>query len=357
MQHAELPGGETPHNGMTSIFRYDPPSEDTAGTWKLIANNGQADEEGFVFVNSIEIGRDDGVDGGSEKLFVAEATISRRHCVIARQSDGRYYIRDFSSNGTRLDGRRLLPNVETEVLPGQVVAIADDINFVIEGTPHIADTCCSEEACMVTTVRSNSSLATIVVGDIRDFAALVQRTASSDLRDSIHDVFDTLNSAISRLGGTVKEYQGDAVVAFWEGDASASHVKNACSAALKLDEIAKDIAADGSVWRIPDFELRMDWALATGEVMIEPVGGDQPSGLSIIGEAAVLAFRLEKFANNETGNILACPTTRALARSHFDFCDLGLMQAKGFERPDSVFALTGARSLGDPHDPDQTLPG
>lgn len=81
-------------------------------------------------------------------------------------------------------------------------------------------------------------------------------------------------------------------------------------------------------------------ALATGPVIIDSFGGSHRTGLSMIGEPVVLAFRLEKFANDETGPILACPATKAMAADHFEFLDLGARQAKGFDRPDHVFALT-----------------
>ena len=52
-----------------------------------------------------------------------------------------------------------------------------------------------------------------------------------------------------------------------------------------------------------------------------------------------MAFRLEKFASEATGHILACRMTQELASQAFTFTDLGEMQAKGFDRADHVFAL------------------
>ena len=64
----------------------------------------------------------------------------------------------------------------------------------------------------------------------------------------------------------------------------------------------------------------------------------------MMGEPVVRAFRIEKFANETTGRILTCSMTRDFAASAFEFRDLGQMQAKGFDKPDRVFALIGARS-------------
>jgi class 3 adenylate cyclase len=87
----------------------------------------------------------------------------------------------------------------------------------------------------------------------------------------------------------------------------------------------------------------MDWALATGPVLLDSMGGIRPTGLSLIGEPVVLAFRMEKFANDATGRILVCRVTKAMSVGAFVFRDLGRMQAKGFDEPDQVFALEGER--------------
>lgn len=49
--------------------------------------------------------------------------ISRRHAVIHREEDG-YYITDLNStNGTRINGRRLLPNTPCRLSSGDVVRL------------------------------------------------------------------------------------------------------------------------------------------------------------------------------------------------------------------------------------------
>jgi class 3 adenylate cyclase len=98
----------------------------------------------------------------------------------------------------------------------------------------------------------------------------------------------------------------------------------------------------------------MDWALATGEVSIDSFGGTTTMGLSMVGEPVVLACRIEKFATDRTGSILACPATREMVGratrepatpgaqkpvETLEFVDLGAMQAKGFDSADHVYAL------------------
>jgi len=129
---------------------------------------------------------------------------------------------------------------------------------------------------------------------------------------------------------------------FWEGSFKRHAGGRGVHAALELDALAQKLAGDTSVWALDDFPLHMDWALATGPVVIDSFGGRHPTGLSMVGEAVPLAFRLEKFADAETGRIVACRTTRDMAAHAFVFRDLGERHAKGFDRPDHVYALEGA---------------
>ncbi len=320
-----------------------PPIRTDRAPCVLVAGAGTADECRLPFYNEIEIGRDDGRPAAPGVALVADATISRRHCVVAHRGDGRCYVRDVSRNGTRLEGRRLVPNIEMEFCSGQRLSLSAELELMLEtdAAATTEPTGLDESESKATVAMPSSTFATLLVGDIRDYTVLVRRASSSDLQQSVNRVFAALSQAVGRLGGTVKEYQGDAVVAFWEGSPRGGQVAAACHAALALDGITAQLAADRRTWGLTEFPLQMDWALATGPVLIDSIGGASPQGLSMIGEAIVLAFRLEKFANDKVGRILACRVTQQMAGPRFRFRDLGLMTAKGFDKPDRVFALEG----------------
>ena len=252
-------------------------------------------------------------------LLVADDTVSFRHCVITRRAEGRCFIRDTSRNGTRLNGRRIVPHVETQLDPGEVIEISASCRFVV-AQEWQARTGVGVSSSGGTVQTSGSITATVLVGDIRDYTGLVRRAPTAELERSVGRVFEILSGEVVRHGGTVKEYQGDAVFAFWE----------------------ERLAVDPSVWQLASHPFGMDWALATGSVVIGTVGTSLRAGLSMIGEPVVLAFRLEKLANDATGHILTCGVTRALAAHAFAFRDLGEMDVAGFALPARVFALENA---------------
>lgn len=325
--------------------RYVEPAPDARAAMELVPANGAEEGRRYRFWARLEIGRDDGRAPEPGVLLVADPTISRRHCVVTRLSDGRCFVRDVSRNGTRLDGRRLLPNVETEWHVGHALTVGADRVFVLAGDEATA----AEREEISTIPVTGRSVVTVLVGDIRDYTVLVRKALSEELQRAVGAVFGALSETVVRLGGTVKEYQGDAIVAFWEHDAQerGRQAERACRAALAIDALAATLASDRSRWPFPDFPLELDWALATGLVLIDSVGRGEPTGLSMMGEPVVRAFRLEKFAGDATGRILACPGTRTMAGDAFEFRDLGKMLAKGFEEPDHVFALVGERGAAE----------
>jgi len=335
-----------------SQIRYLPPLGGPRPAKHLVAEPGTAREQRFVFYDTLEIGRfETGRTEAPGVLLVEDSTVSFRHCVVTQHPGGRCTVRDLSRNGTRVDGRRLVPNVETEVAAGQAIEVAAGLTFVLCGGSAPAEA--ESAAAGATVVAPGFTIATVLVGDIRDYTVMVRQAPSLELQRSVGRVFERLTAEVARWGGTVKEYQGDAIFAFWEGPADGRQAVSACRAAIALNAVAAQIADDRQTWDVPGFRLGMEWALATGPVVIDSIGGaSQRTGLSMIGEAVVRAFRMEKFATPDTGPILACETTYHMALAHFEFSDLGEMQAKGFDRPDRVFALLGAKPA-----PDKAVPG
>ena len=326
------------------IITYRKPRSAYRKPKQLVAFNGTPEEQRFTFYDRIEIGRyKEGLNAMPGVLLLRDPTVSSRHCIITQTADGHCYIRDVSLNGTKLGGKRLIPSLEVEMELGQVLCVGDQHNFLLTGDVSGDGSTTEKEVAQVTKVRSETAIVTVLVGDIRDYTGLVQSVASQALQQSVRRVFQKLEDEVVQYGGTVKEFRGDAIFAFWEEGASKNQAVDACRAALALDQLTCQLALDREIWYLPDFPLHMDWALATGLVSFGSFGGNRPSGLSVVGEAVVLAFRLEKYANDKRGPIVTCVNTRDRASGVFEFKDLGEKNAKGFPKASKVFALVGAK--------------
>jgi hypothetical protein len=96
-----------------------------AGALHLVANPGTGEEQRIAFCRVLEIGRDeDGREAMPGLLLVQDPLVSRHHCLLTRSADGRCHVRDVSFNGTCLSGRPLVPNLETEIGPGEILTVA-----------------------------------------------------------------------------------------------------------------------------------------------------------------------------------------------------------------------------------------
>jgi len=325
----------------TLVSYRTPPPADTPRKRLVEVDGGGAQVE---FFDRVEIGRYHEARRQAGVLMVRDPTVSSHHCVVTQDRDGTCYVRDTSRNGTRIDGRRLSPNSKTELRPGQILSVGRKLKLRLDGDDEDLGNGDADEITASQTMGvSNTTVVTILVGDIRHFTTMVQTAASTVLQESVARVFSRLEKAVVEHGGTLKEFQGDALFAFWEQGSGSDHAVRACRAALDLHRLSEELARDRTAWAVEDFPLEMDWALTTGLVAISGYGAENILGLSMVGEAVVLAFRLEKLADESTGPIVACPDTRLMAADRFEFDDLGSRRAEGFARSQQLYALTGEK--------------
>lgn len=322
-----------------SIKYQDPPAGDLP-PMRLAAEVGVDVGKEFTFYDRVEIGRMKIGVKTAGRLLVRDSAVSSRHCIITQEPDGRCFIRDVSRNGTRVDGRRLSPNLRTEIEVGQVITLGQGQRFRLEGG-RLVDALPVDIEGDTTQALSDVAMVTVLVGDIRNYTTMVQDAAPIEVEVSVSQVFQRLQREVVALGGTLKEFQGDAIFAFWESEVASYHAVAACRAALRLQGLTEGLATDRSVWRVKGFPLEMDWALATGPVAMRGHGGDEAVGLAMVGEPVVLAFRIEKLVTEGLGHIIVCPTTQEMASHAFSFESIGTRRVKGLKWEFELFSLTG----------------
>ena len=146
---------------------------------------------------------------------------------------------------------------------------------------------------------------------------------------------------IEDFKGTVKDYAGDSVMAFWEhqfGDPARQSVL-ACLAAiqqmLSFNQIRVVLSG-----KYADVEnLRMGWGITTGPVTLSHYGL-RTTDLAMVGDCINLAGRLSGMANKEVAeNILVCSHTAELVENQLEIKDLGMYPIRGREGKEHLFAL------------------
>jgi len=122
--------------------------------------------------------------------------------------------------------------------------------------------------------------------------------------------FSAASAAITRNGGTIDKFMGDAVMAFWGAPRKdKNHAEHACRAALDLVAAVEDAGIKDDAGN----PLRVRIGLNSGEALVGNIGSDERLNYTAIGDVVNVASRLEG-ANKEYGSlILIGPETRRQA--------------------------------------------
>ena len=291
-------------------------------------------------VDRIFIGRScKGVDP-QKRILVRNAQASRDHAVISRSSAEHLQITDMSKNGTWVNGIRLAAGSSVDLVDGDTISLG---GFSFRVFYPEDDTTLKNGAIFTrgTMVTPAERLVTNVVADVREFSGFSQVYGSSDVYAVMKEIFDTFSAIVHNFRGTVKDYAGDAVYAFWDHDVEpmSSRAVLACQAAIKQMQTMNEIRTKLSSKNIAADHLQMGWGITTGTVTLSHYGS-RAADLALVGDCTNLAFRLSGIANKEfSEKIVICSHTAELVRNDLSVKDLGTVTVKGRKGKEHVFAL------------------
>jgi predicted ATPase/class 3 adenylate cyclase len=166
---------------------------------------------------------------------------------------------------------------------------------------------------------------TVLFCDLVGSTALAARLDPEDLRDVIGGYQRRVAATVASYDGFVARYMGDgALVYFGYPHAHEDDAERAVRAGLALVEIIGQLPA-------PE-PLQARVGIATGLVVVgDLIPTDDGHERGVVGTTPNLAARLQAAAS--PGAVIIAQSTRGLVGSLFEFCDLGTIQAKGFDAP------------------------
>jgi adenylate cyclase len=290
-------------------------------------------------VDKIFIGRScKGVDP-QKRILVHDAQVSRDHAVVSRRAE-RLQITDSSKNGTWVNGTRLAAGASSEIMDGDNIKVGESTFRVCypENVSDVKDAAILTDGTRVT---ATEIMVTNVVADVRDFTTFSQDHASSDVYALMKEIFDKFSAIVYQFKGTIKDYAGDAVYAFWGHDVEPIKTQAvlACQAAIKQTQTIKDIRTQLIGKNLAADNLQMGWGITTGKVTMSHYGS-RATDLALVGDCTNLAFRLSGLANKELSEkIVICSQTADLVRDDLTLKDLGPVSIKGRTGKEHIFAL------------------
>ncbi len=180
-------------------------------------------------------------------------------------------------------------------------------------------------------------LVTLLVVDVVESMALAEALDAEALGRVLQRYFETVSGAVTRHGGTVEKYAGDAVLAAF--GVPISHEDDALRAARGALDIRAGIAALAEqLTQEHGLGLEVRIGLETGEVVAMETGARLVSG-----EAVGVAARLEEAA--AAGEIVVGQVTGRLVDHAAELESLGEIAIKGRREPVSAYRLVALSAV------------
>ncbi len=185
---------------------------------------------------------------------------------------------------------------------------------------------------------------TVMLCDLVGWTSLSLKLDAEELTEVVGAYRQRCGTIIEAHGGTVGQYVGDAVMAYFGYPrAHEDDAERAIRAALAIVSARRSTPAAAT----PDVHI----GIATGEVVVGNLGGtgrQRTTGgaaaparedISAVGSAPNLAARLQALA--EPGRVVISEETRKLAGGIFEYADLGRHVLKGFDDPVQAWEAIG----------------
>ncbi len=183
---------------------------------------------------------------------------------------------------------------------------------------------------------------TIFFTDIGNFTNLSEILSPEEIVDHINYYFQGMCAVILECNGTINEFQGDSIMAFWGAPISQKdHALLACRAALRCREFLRNLegkwVSEGLAPRTYRFGIN------TGDVVVGNIGSTSRFKYTAVGSDVNLASRLEG-ANKYYGTqILISEDTCSLTRDVLVARDIDIIRVVGTSKPIKIFELVAEK--------------
>lgn len=195
-------------------------------------------------------------------------------------------------------------------------------------------------------VPSVEKILTVMFTDIVGFSSRAEGMTATEVAELLNGHFSLLARCVTREGGTIDKYIGDALMAFWGApDDQPDSAERACRAALAMSRaLTEDNAKRRAMGSQP---IRIRVGLHRGPAIVGNIGSDERVNYTIVGDTVNLSQRLEALGKSVqvdgvTGDatILASQAVRDHAPL-FKWIEAGSFKVAGKSEPVAVYLLAG----------------
>jgi adenylate cyclase len=185
---------------------------------------------------------------------------------------------------------------------------------------------------------------TIYFSDIAGFTPITEQLGPALMAERLGEYLAAVSACIQEREGTVVQYVGDEVMAFWGAPLEVPrHVERACDSALAVQERLD------ALWDFDDEHPPMPTRIGvhTERVAVGHFGSADRMYYGAIGDGVVLASRLEGINKLYGTRIIVSETTATRVFEHYELRRLDRVTVKGRAQPTVIYELLGRRGAVD----------
>jgi class 3 adenylate cyclase len=181
---------------------------------------------------------------------------------------------------------------------------------------------------------------TFLVSDLRGFTSLSSRLPAHEVIEILNRYLERMVDIIATYRGTVDEFQGDGILAFFGAPlATEDDQERAVACAITMQAALIDINAEQRQRNLP--ELNMGIGINTGEAIVGNIGSERRTKYGAVGNAINEAYRIESFTVG--GQILISPSVYQQVQHLAAIESTQDVQFKGIDHPVTLYNVVGLR--------------
>jgi adenylate cyclase len=179
----------------------------------------------------------------------------------------------------------------------------------------------------------------VLFSDIRSFTTISENNKAEDVVAFLNEYFDIMVAPVTKYGGTVDKFIGDAVLALFGAPKSyEDNTLRAVKAAIEMVEsLGKVQCAD---LRLPPAGLNMGIGIHVGELIVGNIGCKDKFDYTVIGDTVNLASRIEGLSKYYKQHIIVSDSVKKKISGDFYFRELDSVKVKGKSEATTLYTVS-----------------
>ena len=185
---------------------------------------------------------------------------------------------------------------------------------------------------------------TVMFADIRDFTPISESMSATELVSLLNEIFDTMVVEILAERGTIDNFIGDSIMAFWNAPVPIDdHPLRAAQGALRMRGALNGFNKSPIMKDRPPISVAI--GLAAGEACVGNIGSRDRFNYTVIGDVVNVAARIESVCRRVAYDIVVSDSVRQASTDQLAILDAGVVSLKGKSEPAPIYIVVGDQGM------------